>query len=80
MFFMVSFFLQVGHFFCVLMAPWMQLWQNRCPQIVDVSSCIVSMHMAHFNLLSSSFSSTGDAGGSSFITDGSTGTFFRFRL
>lgn len=46
--------------------------------MVDVSSFIVSMHIAHLNLYSSSASGAGGVGESSFTKNGSTGTGFRF--
>jgi hypothetical protein len=58
----------------------MQLSQKICPQVVDVSSFIVSMQITHLSFRSSSFSCTGESGGKLFMNDASTGTFFRFRL
>lgn len=42
-----SFRRQVGHLFCRLMALVMQEWQKIWPHRVDVSSFMVSMHIAH---------------------------------
>lgn len=78
MFFNVNFLRHVGHFFCEFIAPWIHVWQKMWPQMVDVSSFIVSMQIAHLNLYSSSASGAGGIGATSFMKNGSTGTGFRF--
>jgi len=46
--------------------------------MVDVSFFIVSIHIAHLNLYSSSASGAGGLGAASFAKNGSTETGFRF--
>jgi len=52
-----SFLRQVGHFFWNWIALIMQLLQKMCPHIVEVSSFMESIHIAHVSF--TSFTSTG---------------------